>query len=104
MSWTNENTLGLIPAILSPRDNRPVAEQIRTGYAHGGGYNPVKGFSLEPNRLRPGKAVLTYPGDPAYKEWGRCYFPHTEELALVFSCAFVAIVQADGSFEVTRMD
>lgn len=98
--WTNEHTLGLIPAIICAEDSRPVKEQIKTGYAHGGGYNPMSGFILV--HKEGGTATLRYPGDPAFKEWGRAQIG--EELVIVFDCGFVAIVQSDNTFEVTRMD
>lgn len=100
MTWTNEHTLGLIPVLISAGDPRCVREQIESNYAHGGGFNPTPGFSLELGL--PGKAKLHYPGDPALREWGRATI--NEELVIVFDCAFVAIVQRDGSFAVTRMD
>lgn len=113
MAWTNAHQLGLIPEILFPGHKAPVKDQLNERYAHGGGYCPFpneKDFRLNPNRLRPGQATLSYvdPDEPGYvetfREWGRCWFPHTRELAILFDSAVLAIVQADESFNITRVD
>ena len=89
--------LGFIPGIISALDPRSVAAQIDTGYIHGGGYQPMQGFKYDPvNR------TIKYPGDPAYQPvaWSQI----NDELVIVYPYAWVAIVQKDGTFAVTRMD
>ena len=111
MGWTNKHRMGLIPDILLQNDRKPVAEQLNLRYAHGGGYFPFSNkaeFSLNPNRLRPGQATLTYACADGvledFREWGRCWFPHSRELAILFDGAIMAIVAEDDSWQLTRVD
>jgi len=91
--------VGLIPSFLSEDDPRPAREQLDTGYVHGGGWNPFKGHEL----VKAGDSYcLTYPGDPPTPLLASTKL--RDERILVFLHAWVAIVQADGSFEVARMD
>lgn len=44
-----QDMLGAIPMIVSATEQEEtVAERIAIGYAHGGGYNPMTGWSFEP--------------------------------------------------------
>lgn len=88
--------VGYIPEFLSPDDPRPAKEQFNDAYAHGGGWNPMEGWELLPLRR------LKYPGDPPLKPVAELIL--RDETILVYPHAWVAIVQADGSFEVARMD
>lgn len=99
-AWNNEHLTGLLPLIISDRDPRPVKDQIEDRYAHGGGYRPLNGFKLK----RPATSVLYlhYPGDPPFYEVARTQV--RDELVVLFDSSFVAIIQPDGSFAVTRMD
>lgn len=89
--------LGLIPAFIFESDPRSAAEQFNERYAHGGGWRPMSGWGLE-----PGSFALKYPGDPALHPVAGAWL--REERIFVYPYAWVAIVQADGSFEVARMD
>jgi hypothetical protein len=99
--WTNIEEVGYLIEIISDRDPRTVREQIESNYAHGGGWNPLSGFSLHLNQ-GIGCAELCYPGDPPMRERSRTHI--RDELVIVFTYDWVAVVQNDGSFAVTRMD
>lgn len=95
--------LGIIPLFLNERDERPAAAQINDEYAHGGGWRP----------LNNGKWIMDKPtGLLVYDAEGESpesYRPLAEarlrdERLYFYDCAWVAIVQPDGSFEVSRLD
>lgn len=88
--------VGIIPDMLSERDPRPAREQLHDGYLHGGGWDPFKGFTLQPDDS------IKYPGDPAHKPLAEMRL--REERVLVYPHAWVAIIQPDRSFEISRMD
>jgi len=107
MNWTgNLHAVGAIPFFLRENDPRPAREQFAERYAHGGGWSPFEGFALSvreaPEGTRQGAYAIQYPDDPPYFELARAKL--REELILVFPHAWVAIVQPDGSFEISRMD
>jgi len=87
--------LGLIPYFLDEKDPRPAREQFNERYAHGGGWRPQPGYSMN-------GAILKYPGDPPFEPIAMMTL-HDEKI-LVYEYGVVAIVQRDGSFEVCRMD
>ncbi len=100
-----KDALGAIPSFLTLHDPRPAREQFNDAYAHGGGWRPFEGFALENFSHRSdntGKAALLYPGDPPTPEIARCIL--REETIILFAHSWVAIVQRDGAFEVSRMD
>lgn len=89
--------LGYIPHFLSLDDPRPAREQLDANYAHGGGWNPMSGWVLNPvNQL------LKYPGDPALPPIARAQL--RDEQIIMYPHAWLAIVKQDGSFEVARID
>ncbi len=92
--------VGLTPQFLDEDDEADAQTQLHRNYAHGGGWNDMKGFTLvggdgpEPQ--------LTYPDDPpteAVAMWRL-----REERIILFDHAWVAVVQPDGSMRVARMD
>lgn len=85
--------LGFIPSFLNEDDPRPAKEQFNTNYISG--WFPSTGFTMTGR-------VLNYPGDPPLKPLAILEF--REELVLVYPYAWVAVVQRDGTFEVSRMD
>jgi hypothetical protein len=89
--------LGYMPEMFDPRDPRPAKEQINANYAHGGGFHEFKGFNMAPTGLR-------YPGDPPMALIAEAQLPLSNETVRFYECSWVAIVQADGSYEVCRMD
>lgn len=89
--------LGFIPDFINPDDPRPLKEQLNDAYAHGGGWRPFKGFKLDQDTL-----VLQYPGEPPTLPLFMTVF--RGDTVVVYQYAWVAIIQKDGSFEVSRMD
>ena len=99
--WTNEDfrIVGYIPQFFNDEDERSAKEQVNRAYAHGGGFQPFEGFTLNsPER----DASLSYPDDPPMKEVSRTKL--RDETIILFQHAWLAIVQPDGSFEVARID
>lgn len=103
MIWTSLNKrfdiqgLGFLPDLISDLDPRKVAEQLEDNYAHGGGWRPNKGF-----KFNPITHALNYPGDPALLPLAtaKC----RDETLYFYDCAFLCVVQTDGSWEVSRVD
>jgi len=89
--------LGLIPAFLDPEDPRPAAVQLDANYQHGGGWRPQHKFKLNPSDKR-----IVYPGDPAMAPFAM--IPFRDEQIYFYPYGYIAVVQADGSFEAARMD
>jgi hypothetical protein len=94
--------LGFLPGFLHESDERPVIEQLDAAYAHGGGFKPIEGFKLVYDGSHLDDATLWYPGDEPLHLIGftRC---HGEVIGL-FEAGFVAVVSADGTVVVARMD
>lgn len=88
--------LGFIPDFLLESDPRPAKEQFNERYAHGGGWFPVPGWSLQSG------GRLKYPGDPHMDPIASGKL--RDEFIYIYQHAFVCIVQKDGTFEVARMD
>lgn len=101
LNFTNMSAVGLIPTFLDTFDPRPAREQLDRNYRHGGGWFALDSFDIR-DAFIPGRAKLIYPGDSPMREISRAQL--RDETIIVFQYAFVAIVQADGSFEVSRMD
>jgi hypothetical protein len=87
--------LGLLPSLLSDTDPRPVKEQIESNYSYGGGWQPLAGFTIN-------KQGLCFPGDPPMRLLAESRL--RDERLLFFECDWLAVVQPDGSFQVSRMD
>jgi hypothetical protein len=102
MIWYTRDAaaLGLLPDFLSAHDPRGAVAQLNGAYAHGGGWQPLKGFTL----LGSGSDdfALQYPGDPPMRLIGWTML--RGEFVGVFQGEWVAVVQPDGDFEVCRMD
>ncbi len=90
----NAGHLGYIPTFLSNNDPRPAREQFDENYISG--WQPFEGFKMAPN------GDLLYPDDPPTKLLAVGQLRH--ERIHVYEHAWVAVVQPDGTFEVTRMD
>jgi hypothetical protein len=93
--------LGLIPSFLSDEDPRPAAAQFNERYVWGG-WQPFAGFALRKDVALGKDHGLKYPGDPVM--WPVAQAQLRDEIICVYPHAWVAIFQADGSFEVCRMD
>jgi len=102
MQWTLKHPkmtmehLGYIPTFFDESDVRPAAAQVQANYSHGGGWSPMKGWTMQPD------GSLSYSGGPPYKV--RAETKLRDEIIRVYDSAWVAIVQPDGSFEVARLD
>lgn len=101
--------VGFIPRFLYEDDVRPAAAQFNDRYSFGGGWRPMDGWDAvheAPTSMMPQgfHSVLTikYPGDPAY--WPVAHIEFRDETIWVYQHAWVAIEQADGSVEISRMD
>ena len=105
-NWTNNEVTGLLPEIIWQDDPRPAREQFNDRYAHGGGWNPMKGWLFKPGP--DGEATLVFQSNDEeddaeeYREMSRTTI--NSEILILFDCEFLAIVQPDGSFEVDRVD
>jgi hypothetical protein len=88
--------LGLIPMFLSESNPLTAREQFHNNYGHGGGWQPMSGFTLNPD------LTLQYDTDPPLSPFAAAIFK--DELILIYPYAWVAIVQRNGSLEVSRMD
>jgi len=89
--------LGYLPEFLSWSDHRPAREQINANYQHGGGWCPVKGWTME-----PGTGVIQYPGDEPIKAIALGVL--RDEVIRFYPGSWVSILQRDGTFEVARVD
>jgi hypothetical protein len=89
--------LGLIPSFLRSDDPRPAREQLADGYGFAGGWSPMRGF-----KLGEGAQSLLYPEDPPLPVLAETCL--RDEIIRVYECAWVAVFQPDGSFEVARMN
>jgi len=90
------DVFGILPEFLDMKDPRPAREQLHERYAHGGGWHPMKEWKLEKDNS------IRYPGDPPHEPLAQIKFRN--ELILIYEFSWVAIVQPDRSFEVSRMD
>lgn len=92
--------MGLIPFFLNEHDPRPAVEQFSEAYI--AGWNDMKDFTLKKG-VNPYDAYkLTFAGDPDLPEIGRVQL--RDETIVLFDCSWVAVIQKDGSFTVSRMD
>lgn len=86
--------LGYLPSFLSEHDPRSATEQLHSNYVFGG-WQPFKGFTLTYSGLK-------YPGDRPMKLLAEATL--RDEKVQLYECSWVAVVQADGSYEVARLD
>ena len=91
--------VGLLPEFFDERNPQSARDQLHEAYAHGGGVHPFKGFDLIEV---DGKAALQYPGDPLAHEIARATC--RDETIILFAYSWVAIVQKNGAYIVTRCD
>ena len=88
--------LGFIPDFLSENDPRPAKEQIAENYSHGGGWNNMKKFKMNPD------GNIQYPGDPPLILIAETKL--RDELLKFYNGSWLAIIQPDGIFEISRLD
>lgn len=95
----NARLLGYIPDIITELDERPVREQVADRYAHGGGFSP---FGVGDWKLNSDTKTIQYPGDPPYKPLFSTQI--RDEMVVLYDHSIVAVIQANGKFDVIRMD
>ena len=88
--------LGYLPGFLSENDARPAREQIDQNYRHGGGWEPFHGFTMLPN------GDLAYPGDPPCELLAETRL--RDEVIRFYHHSWLAVIQPDGSYEISRVD
>ena len=86
--------LGFIPLFLDTEDERPAKVQLRENYGYG--WAPLPDFKMLPD------GNLSYPGDPPVRLLAETKL--RDETIRFYDCAWVAVIQPDGSFEASRMD
>lgn len=88
--------LGFIPSFLSEDDPRPAQEQFNEKYGFAGGWDPFPGFTM----LSDGS--LEYLGDPPLLPLAETKL--RDEVIRYYNHSWVAVIQPDGSYEISRMD
>ncbi|MBP8233120.1 MAG: hypothetical protein KAY22_12505 [Rhizorhabdus sp.] len=89
--------LGDIPLWLSEHNAAGAVDQIDGWYRHGGGWRDHPGFDIDLERL-----TLNYPGDPALPAIAQAQL--RDERIILFDGSWLAVIQADGSHRVARID
>jgi hypothetical protein len=94
--------LGYVPSIIIDDDPRSAKEQIADRYNHGGGgWSPFEGHIMLPN------GNLQYPEDPPTRLLFEAILhkgQDNEEKLRFYEHAWIAVIQADGTFEISRID
>lgn len=93
--YTSE-ALGFIPTFFSPGEEAPAAEQLNRNYQHGGGWRPMKGWSMGP------VGEMMFEGDPQLNPIAVAALH--DEIIRIYPNAWVSITQPDGRFEMGRVD
>ena len=88
--------LGYLPTFLDDSCLLSAVEQLDMNYQHGGGWDPFPGFVMLLN------GNLKYPGDEPTELLFETRL--REEVIRFYEHAWVAVIQPDGSFEISRMD
>lgn len=90
--------VGFTPEFLSTDDPDDAVTQLDKHYGHGGGWHDFSGFTFNDGA----EPTLTYPGDPP--TLAVAWWKLRDERVILFDSAWVAVVQPDGSFRISRMD
>ena len=88
--------LGMIPSFIEHSDPRPAADQIHENYAHGGGWRPFTGFTMNQD------GSISYPGERDLIVLAEAQF--RDETLRYYEYSWFAIVQPDGSYEISRLN
>lgn len=83
--------LGFLPDFWDERDPRDAKAQAADNY----GWSPFQGFTMQSNGI-------AYPGDPPMQLIAEAKL--RDETIRLYQNSWVAIVQPDGSYEISRMD
>lgn len=102
--FDNLEAAGYLPLLLDPRDPRSPQEQLNETYAHGGGWNSFEGFTLQRNVGGDGREYfsLHFPGDPPMREISRAQL--RDKTIVLFQYSWLAVIEADGTYDVARVD
>lgn len=92
--------LGYVPTFFDEEDPRRAAEQIRDRYI--GGWAPLSGFVMLPDGTLLYGDQTAEDADPPLQPLASADFRH--ERLVFYPHAWLAIVQPDGSYEVSRVD
>ena len=90
--------LGFLPDLISDEDPRSVKDQVEENYAHGGGWRPIAGMKMNLKTM-----VMRFPGDPPFVPAAFTKI-HNETVVFYPLYSLLAVIQPDGSYEVTRVD
>ena len=93
---TRADNLGELPYMLDEDDPRAARDQLHANYAHGGGWRPFTGFTLNKD------FSMSYPGDPP--TYPIAMTKLRDEIIILSEHDWVTILQPDGSHETCRMD
>lgn len=88
--------LGHIPSFLNENDPRPAVEQLDQNYRHGGGWSSFLGFTMLPD------GNLQYSNDPPVRALAETTLRN--EIVRFYDHSWVAIIQQDGTYDISRMD
>lgn len=95
--FSHPDEIGLIASFFDPNSEKRAAQQADENYAHGGGWRPQDGYEM----TEGGVLIYRDDGDPLPP---LAVAKIRSETVRVYDYGFVSIEQADGSFEVSRMD
>lgn len=93
--------VGLIPEniLRFANEQDDAVKQLTDSYVYGGNrWHDIDGFKLNDDNS------LKYPGDPKLLPRAQFRLGPKNELVVVYDSAFIAVIQEDRSFRVTRMD
>lgn len=93
--------LGLLPWFFSLDDPRGAVEQLNDRYAHGGGFRPFDGFSLDDRDPDPFHWKLSYPGDPTFTPLA--YVRFREETLVLFPYDWL-LIHTPQYWQIARID
>ena len=99
--WSHPHLIGYLGQIFLNGTGETAQEQLNQRYAHGGGFHPFEGFILA-GADETDAATITYPKDPPMREVSRLSL--NEQTLILFEHQWLAIVEADNSYRVTRVD
>ena len=91
------HAIGFIPSFLHEPDPRPAQDQLHESYAHGGGWQPFHGFSINHDTME-----ITYPEDPPLSPLAKINF--RDEEIYIYPHAWVMIYRSPTDFSISRMD
>lgn len=89
--------VGFIPAFVSEENPDSVTKQINDRYSYGGGWNPLEGFVMDKS-----DKSIQYPEDPKLMPLAVGVIKGCE--VIVYDHGWVAVVNEDGNYEVSRID